>query len=158
MFEAIKQGAQDAFFEAMAVGWIQNAGETSLAELPGVKVIPFEFGDYRVLDMYVASAESGNSSGMTVIWHGDTPVWVMYYGGHYAKVAMPFLKSCLWRAYVGERRFYGGRGPHFMRDNRFTYTNNIVSDAWENFEGKEQIFDLNEQPLGYHWYRGMSLL
>jgi hypothetical protein len=158
MSGATISGLQVAFFKAMTAGWVSgNTGETSLAELPGMKTIPFEHGDYRVLDMYTVSPESGRSSGSTTIWHKNVPIWVMYYGGYYSEIAMPFLKECLHRAYVEERRFYGGRGPHFVRGDRFTYINNVASDAWADFRGEESIFDLNEQPLGSHWYRGMSL-
>lgn len=72
--------------------------------------------------------------------------------------AIPFLKQCLRRAYVDEQRFYGGRGPSFVRDERFTYVNRIERNDFGDFMGEERIFDLSEQCFGYHWYRGMSLL
>lgn len=142
----------------MAAGWAQNVQKTAIAEMPGSKAIPFTWGDFRVLDCYLVTPHSDKSAGMTTIWHHDQPVWVMHYGGRYAKIAVPFLKQCLHRAYVEERRFYGGRGPWFVRDERFTYENRIARDSFADFEGEERVYDLNEQLLGYHWYRGMSLL
>lgn len=151
------RSVQNAFFEAMGAGWAQNVQKIKLPELPGSKGIPFVWGDFRVLDCYLVTPHSDRSAGITTIWHQDQPVWIMHYGGWYAKVAIPFLKSCLHRAYVDERRFYGGRGPAFVRDERFTYVNQIERNDFGNFAGEERVFDLNEQCLGYHWYRGMSL-
>ncbi|MEK7461523.1 MAG: DUF5680 domain-containing protein [Patescibacteria group bacterium] len=156
--QADLRSVQDAFFMAMAGGWAQDARKIQVPELPGSKGVPFVWGDFRILDCYLVTTYSERSAGMTVIWCHDQPVWVMYYGGWYAKVAIPFLKSCLQRAYVYEHRFYGGRGPVFVRDERFTYVNKIERNDFSDFAGEERVFDLNELCLGYHWYRGMSLL
>ncbi len=149
---------QDAFLRAMAEGYAQNVKKTTVPEIPNSKAITFVWGDFIVLDCYLTTPYSEKSSGTTTIWYEEQPVWVMHYGGGYAKIAIPFLKSCLHRAYVLERRFYGGRGPKFVRDERFTYINHIEHDSFESFFGIEKIFDLSEQALGHHWYRGMSLL
>ncbi|MFA6554402.1 MAG: DUF5680 domain-containing protein [Candidatus Paceibacterota bacterium] len=146
------------FLNAMAVGWAQNVQEIEVSEFPGSKAIPFVFGDFRVLDIYLVTPSSNLSSGLTTIWYKEDPVWTMHYGGWYTNVAIPFLKSCLHRAYVTERRFYGGRGPVFVRGERFTYVNKIERNDFANFAGEEHVLDLNEQCLGFHWYRGMSLI
>lgn len=152
------RSVEDAFFAAMAAGWAQQKIEKiKVSDFPGSKAIPFVHGDFKVLDCYLVTPESDMSTGWTTIWHLGQPVWIMYYGGKYAKIAIPFLKQCLRRAYMDERRFYGGRGPTFVRDDRFTYVNRIERNDFGNFAGEEQVFDLSEQPLGYHWYRGMSL-
>ncbi len=152
------QAIQDVFFEAMTAGWAQDVQKIKIQELPNSKTIPFVLGDFRVLDTYFVTPLSDRSAGSTTIWHEDKPVWIMHYGGRYAKIAVPFLKSCLHRAYVDERRFYGGRGPAFVRDEHFTYVNKIERNNFADFVGEEHVFDLNEQCLGHHWYRGMSLL
>jgi hypothetical protein len=152
------RGIQHAFFEAMANGYAQNVKKDTIEGLPHSKVVAFEWGEYRVVDFYFTTPHSDKSVGQTVIWHQDVPVWTMHYGGRYAKIAIPFLKECLHRAYVTERRFYGGRGPYFVRGDRFTYINQSSRETFADFEGEERIFDLSEQDLGYHWYRGMSLL
>jgi hypothetical protein len=36
--------------------------------------------------------------------------------------------------------------------------NHIERKGFWDFAGEEQIFDLSEEFLGHHWYRGMSLL
>ena len=149
---------EHAFFEAMRNGYAQDVTKTTIAELPGSKVIPFEWGEYKVVDCYFVTPHSDKSVGQTIIWHQDVPVWTMHYGGRYAKIAIPFLKECLHRAYVTERHFYGGRGPRFVRGDRFTYVNHINRDSFADFEGEEFVFDLSEQCFGHHWYRGMSLL
>lgn len=149
---------EDAFFEAMANGYAQGVQKVEISDLPGSKAITFKSGDYTVMDFYFVNLLSDKSVGQTVIWYQSVPVWTMHYGGCYAKIAIPFLKQCLHRAYVDERRFYGGRGPFFVRDERFTYVNQVRRDSFDNFEGEERVYDLSEQYLGYHWYRGMSLI
>ena len=149
---------ENAFFEAMASGYAQNAPKSGINHLPHSHIITCELGEYRVSDLYITTPHSDKSVGQTIIWHRNVPVWSMHYGGWYAKIAIPFLKECLDRAYVQERRFYGGRGPYFVRDDRFTYVNQVRRESFADFEGEEQVFDLSEQTLGYHWYRGMSLL
>lgn len=158
MLSAELRGIQEAFFEAMANGYAQNAKKDTIDELPYSKVIDSKLDDYRVVDFYFTTPHSDKSVGQTIIWHHGVPVWTMHYGGRYAKIAIPFLKECLKRAYVQERRFYGGRGPYFVRGERFTYVNNVERKSFADFQGEERVFDLDEQPLGYHWYRGMSLL
>ncbi len=152
------ESIQHAFFEAMSNGWAQNVQKIKVEEFPSSKAIPFVFGSFRVLDTYLVTPYSNKSAGLTVIWYQDEPVWIMHYGGRYDKVAIPFLKTCLYRAYIFERRFYGGRGPVFVRDEYYTYVNMIDKNEFADFAGEEQVFDLDNRCLGYHWYRGMSLL
>lgn len=152
------QGALDAFFAAMANGYAEDAPKTAIPELPGAKAIHFECGDYLVVDYYFTTHLSDKSAGQTMMWRRGHPRWVMCYGGWYAKVAIPFLKECLHRAYVTERRFYGGRGPFVVRGERFTYVNTVRRNHFEDFEGEERVSDFSGQDCGYHWYRGMSLL
>ncbi|MEK7150270.1 MAG: DUF5680 domain-containing protein [Patescibacteria group bacterium] len=147
------------FFEAGACGWSSDAQKIKSLEFPGSKIIRFVSGDFRVIDCYVVNQNSDISAGTKTIWVKDQPVWIMHYGGWYKKEAIPFLKSCLQRAYVEERRFYGGRGPYFVHDKKFAYVNKIERNDFADFAGEERIFYyVSEQPLGYHWYRGMSLL
>jgi hypothetical protein len=152
------RGIQHAFFEAMANGYAQGVQKDTIDDFPGSKVIAHDWGDYRVVDFYFTTPDSDKSTGQTIIWQKGVPVWTMHFGGRYAKIAIPFLKECLHRAYVEERRFYGGRGPYFVRGDRFTYVNQVRHESFADFEGEERIYDLSEQNLGHHWYRGMSLL
>ena len=147
---------QKIFFDAMACGWVCNVLKNiEVPQFPGSKAIPYEKGPFKVLDCYMTNLNS--STGTTTIWFRGRPVWVMHYGGRYKKEAIPFLKRCLSRAYY-ELRFYGGRGPVFMREGEFAYVNRIERNKFSDFAGEETIFGLNEMRLGYHWYRGMSLL
>ncbi len=148
---------ETVFLRAMATGWTEDGNERIIPDLPTAKGIPFTLGDFQVLDYYFVSPGSDKSAGTTTIWYKGVPVWVMNYGGEYAKDAIPFLKSCLNRAYVDEYRFYGGRGPAFVRGERFTYVNQIERGNFIDFVGEERIFDLSEVCFGYHWYRGMTL-
>ena len=148
---------QSAFFHAMAVGYAGAAERTTIPQLPGSKVIPFVWGDFKVVDLWLTTPYSPKSEGMTTIWFQNNPVWVMHYGGRYHDIDIPFIKNCLHRAYVVERRFYGGRGPQFVRGERFTYINYIERNDFEKFFGEEVVFDLNESHSGHHWYRGQCL-
>jgi hypothetical protein len=152
-----QQAVMHAFFEAMAAGWAQDAQKDSVLAFPQMKAIPFVLGDFRVMDAYYVG-DRGLSSGTTTIWLQDKPVWIMHYGGHYPDVAMGFLKECLLEAYVRRREFFGGRGPYFVRGERFTYVNRVASEAFSDFEGEERVFDLDNREIGSHWYRGMSLV
>jgi len=144
---------QKIFFDAMRRGWAYDncAKKIEVPQFPGSKAISFEQGPFRVVDCYMTNFNF--STGITTIWFREKPVWMMHYGGWYEKEAIPFLKFCLRRAYI-ERHFYGGRGPNFMRDDRFTYVNRIEHNNFRDFAGEERIFDLSEKCLGYHWYRG----
>lgn len=152
------QEMERVYLDAMANGYAQDAQKTTIAELPGSKVIRFVSGGYEVVDFYFTNPYSDISTGQIGIFCGGMPMWTMQYGGRYAKIAIPFLKKCLRRTYVDERRFNGGRGPFFVRDERFTYVNRVRRASFADFEGEEHIFDLSEQTLGHHWYRGMLLV
>ena len=154
--EGDMESIQNIFFDAMRRGWACDncAKKIEVPQLPGSKAISFEHGPLRVVDCYMTNLNF--STGTTTIWYRGRPLWVMHYGGRYEKEAIPFLKFCLRRAYT-ERRFYGGRGPNFMRDDRFTYVNKIERNNFRDFAGEERIFDTSGQCFGYHWYRGMSL-
>ena len=149
---------QYAFMEAMRAGYAKSEPRDTIDDFPCSKVFSFDMGMYRVIDFYLANPDSDKSTGQTTVWLKGAPVWTMHYGGRYAKIAIPFLKECLTRAYVRERIFYGGRGPLFVRGERFTYVNRVARSSFADFEGEEHIFDLSENRVGNHWYRGMSLL
>ncbi len=149
---------EHAFLEAMANGYAQGAPMSAIAELSGSHATTFKWGDCKVIDCYFTTPYSDKSTGQTMIWHKDVPVWVMHYGGAYAKIAIPFLKECLSQAYVEDRQFYGGRGRHCVRGESLTYFNNMFKFSFYNFKGMEKIFDSTGECLGYHWYHGMSLL
>lgn len=148
---------ENFFFSAMANGWVKNTKKISIPDLPGSKAISFKLGDLSMLDCYFVTPHSNKSVGSTMIWHDGIPVWVMYYGGWYEKVAIPFLKDCLRRVYVDEQCFYGGRGPRFMQSKLFTYINRIERNNFDDFSGEECIYNIDEMILGRHWYNGMLL-
>ena len=86
----------------------------------------------------------------------------MHYGGWYEKEVKPFLISALYNAYMIERKFYGGRGPVVFDSVGFpdwVYRNSITQNSFGQFAGEEKIHTHDDQRcLGFHWYRGMSLL
>ncbi len=149
---------QRVFFKGMAEGWAQNMEKVAVPGLPGYKKITHVFGDYEVTDCYCVNQSSKKSTGFTTIAFQNDPVWVMHYGGWYPKHVIPFLKTCLQKAYVDEKCFHGGRGPELVLGEQFKYVNWIGRNHFHDFEGEEKVIDLDDNELGSHWYRGMSLL
>lgn len=150
---------REVFFDAASVGWagVEAPEKGTIVELPGSKTITFvdpARPRFKVTDCYVTAAHSDGSSGFKIIAYDNNPVWIMSFGGRYEEGAIDFLKSCLRIAYVERRRFYAGRGPLFVRGKTLTYINRIERDDFNDFECREEIFQLNEESLGYHWCRG----
>ena len=140
----------------MARGWAspgEGLPKSTIEQLPNSKVIQFNDGDFSVTDLYFVTDHSTASTGLKTIHFRGDPVWAMHYGGRYARIAIPFLKECLRISYKAAR-FHGGRGPNFVRGDRFTYVNQLEYGSFQDFKGREEIFDFNEDSLGYHWYRG----
>lgn len=153
------QEIQEVFFDAMAAGWaLEKPDKVAIDEFPGMRSILFNKGDFRVLDNYFTTPHSNRSEGWTIIWYQLQPVWTMHYGGWYTEEAIPFLKSCLRQAYVEERRFYGGRGPERIHNGYHSYTNHVEEAHFSKFSGREEVRVHIHHFLGYHWYRGGSLL
>ncbi len=147
----------DVFFSAMRQGYATKPKKGTIAELPGSKVIPFESGEFKLIDCYFTIPDNLASFGQTIIWHNNTPIWMMSYHGWYFEEAIPFLKRALSETY-SKNNFFGGRGPHFFRDNLMTYINNVEKNDWKSFRGREEIFGPNGTSLGWHGYQGMILL
>jgi len=150
---------QSFFFKAMIEGWAKNSPKMSITDMPGYKAIPFEDGDFYLLDRYCVNPHSQRSTGTTTIWFRNEPVWVMNYGGYYTKGATAFLKNALGKAYQ-EHHFVGGRGPRVYKDGlAYLYINQARINEFEKFEGREEIFaGVDNVPLGFHEYWGMSLI
>lgn len=148
---------QAFFLKAMAQGYASDAEKTTIAELPGSKVIVFGENDFSLKDVYYVG-DDGKSVGATTIWHRDIPVWVMSYGGRYEKWVIPFLKTCLLAAYE-TGKFWGGRGPHTMQESGLTYVNmvSLSHGDFTNFSGGERIHAPDGYCHGTHWYHGMLL-
>jgi hypothetical protein len=152
------------FLTAMAAGYAtKGVKKVKIEAFPGSKAIPFEQGDFRLLDMWFVAPGSDHSTGMTTIWYKGNPVWVMHYGGWYDPRVIPFLKRCLYKAYVRDRTFRGGRGwgPMVGRigNRRVMYDNHMTLDAADGlFAGRETITSPSRaKSYGYHWYSGGPL-
>ncbi|MFA6535862.1 MAG: hypothetical protein WC250_03095 [Candidatus Paceibacterota bacterium] len=152
---------ESAFFSAMSKGYIQNLPPEHTPKIPGLKTVSIAVGDLLVIDSWVTTPISKKSSGTTTISHRRCPVWIMHYGGWFEEDVVPFLKAALYSAYMIERKFYGGRGPVVFDSAEFpnwVYRNTILRNSFQQFSGQEEIHTRTECCLGYHWYRGMSLL
>lgn len=147
------------FFAAMQDGYAKNGiKKGTLAELPMSKTIPFELGDFKLLDCYLITPHGPHSFGQTIIWCEGVPVWMMSYQGWYAKNAIPFLKKALFEAY-DHRDFIGGRGPRCFTDNGMIYVNRVEPpNDWQHFRGREEVFDLAGVSYGWHEYQGLLLV
>ena len=148
---------QEVFFRAMLAGWANNVDVIQFADLPGSCGHQYIDGKFKVLDQFIVNPRSNKSSGTTIIWYDQIPVWVMHYGGWYQKRAIPFLKKCLCSAYES-KTFRGGRGLGCVEGKKLTYFNLIEeASTFRCFKGKEGIF-ADAKCIGNHWYRGMTLI
>lgn len=150
-----EEKVQAAFFVGMANGYANDVPKTTILEFPESRVITHVWEEFQVTDCYFSNP-MGKSAGTTTIWMDKRPVWFMSYGGWYEKGVVPFLKRCLLSAY-SEPRFYGGRGPHHMREGDLIYTNVTGRDNFSGFSGGERICNTHGHLFGCHWYHGMML-
>ncbi|MDP3794884.1 MAG: hypothetical protein Q8R13_03085 [bacterium] len=157
------QEVEWVFFDAMVHGWAAGAEKIPIPHMPGAKGVAYQRGDWYVLDHYRTTPYSGKSSGEIDIWYQDNLVWAMQFRGEYEEQAIPLLKEALRDSYF-LRRFVGGRGPVSFRRARFgtlVYINDYDSrrNSFTDFRGREMIVDdLTGAELGWHEYRGMSMV
>jgi len=149
---------KDFFFRAMLRGWITNeAIMLPDPNNPGFKTIIIKEDDLQLVDSYCTVKGSNISAGHTIIRHRDVPVWIMQYGGWYAKRAIPLVKEALTYAYESQD-FWGGRGRALTQGD-LAYTN--YPDRRQNefalFSGYEYVRLPNGLAMGYQRYSGMRL-
>jgi hypothetical protein len=151
----ILEGAKKAFFAAMVNGYAGGK------DMNGV---PFEVGDYVVIDKWWKTGIPGHSMGTTIIYykHGlrMLPVWNMSYEGSYPKEVIPFLLEALSQTYQAGI-FLGGRGPTHYHNTVYAYNNIIDKGDFSCFSGVEAIQPLQVaggRTLGAHRYWGTSLI
>lgn len=145
------------FFKAMLNGWAAGVEKIKISEMPGYKAIPFEDGDFRLLDAYCVNPNNTKSAGVTTVWFQDIVVWTMYYGGEYEDVAIPVVKEAMIVAYSAHK-FFGGRGEYGFTRNGLMYFNESSPNFFRQFSGREWVVGVNGERLGYHNYFGMSHL
>lgn len=157
----VQRGLLEAFYLlASSKAWAGgNIEKTSISHLPGAKVLVFEEGPFRYVDMYYA--KNNQSFGQTVIWvfaRGIEwmPAWGMLYGGGYPERVISFLKTALLKSYE-EKQFIGGRGLLSFREGNLLYLNHPEKNEFQDFHGWEEVIE-NGVQLGFHWYRGLLLL
>lgn len=149
---------QEFFFKAMIQGWACGVEKINMPNMPGYKKIEFRDGNFYLADLYCVTPESDKSAGTTTIWVNGIPVWWMSFNGFYNEKAIAFLKEALLDVY-SKHIFLGGRGPRGFKGSGMTYINNPWKNDFSDFEGKEEILVRGtRQSLGWHRYRGMSLL
>ncbi len=161
----------DFFFEASLNGWVGNAPEVILSEMPGFKVINYpKYGWAKMKGWFYRNAYSVNretkmSAGFTNIWKDGEHQFIAGYGGHYPKEAIDFLKEALRDAYH-RKTFVGGRARAYEnRDYRYKmdplthpYPQLILPEefflqgtAVTQFSGTEVIVDIKlKKIVGWH--------
>lgn len=150
------------FCQAMTEGWAGNCPKVTITDLPGSKVITFEDEDLKLVDLYFVGLDSLKSSGTTIIWYQNQPIWIMHYGGIYPKRVIPFVKRALLANYE-HGRFVGGRGPRLYDDSidpDYLYINQIREGDASSFSGREEVLDRKTKGgmFGFHEYWGMRLM
>ena len=165
--EEILKQAKEFFFKAMLVGWPAGVRGADVHGMPGYKEKGAFMGgsgtDFRLLDRWCVS--TCGSAGTIAIWFRDEPIWIMFYGGHYPKEVIPFLKLALMEAYKKDE-FLGGRGPrvYLAVNKELRYFNGVIPPSnFSRFEGREEIYVVNSdgteaEMVGWHKYWGMALI
>lgn len=152
---------KDIFFAAMNTGYTANEKQrkSSLAGIPGYKVITFVSGYWKVIDAYQVSPLGDKSGGTTHILYDGTPTWMMHYFGQYPEEAIPCLKAALRETYV-KKRFVGGRGPDCFIHENYMYRNQSPFGNFRYFSGREHIEDRKyvKDLYGWHVYHGGLML
>lgn len=151
---------ENAFFEVMAKGWVAGSKPVKSVEFPGFDTFSGEHDGFRVVDCFYYN-KIGKGFGQTIISHntfgGGLPLWQMTYFGIYSEIAIPFLKEVLLSAYLA-KEFLGGRGSVKHEKDSLIYINHPEESSFAKFQGEERISDILNLCIGWHEYRGMSLL
>jgi len=148
---------RELFFDAMEKGYANpKAQKKTIAALPRSKMTLHQKDDLMLIDIWFTTNWSNKSFGSTIIFYKKNPVWFMCYAGEYKPEAIPFLKQVLHHSY-SRKKWHGGRGVPSYHDANLHYANNQNRSGFEDFNGKESIYKMQES-LGWHRYWGMSLL
>ncbi len=149
---------EEFFYRAMREGYASYVQpEETIAQLPGSKMITYQEDDLKLVDFWLAT-RGGRSSGNTIIFHENNPVWQMHYWGWYNDEVISFLKRVLLadygRNHLGGVDFLGCRGPKIFTGTTMTYIN-IVDDGgmFTHFSGREEIFSNSTGHTGCGWHK-----
>jgi hypothetical protein len=147
------------FLEAMQYGWVNPDTHAQPVEgMQGYKGYEYRKGNLYLRDVFTVNWETRKSAGFTTIQQDDEPVWIMFYSGMYPKEAIPIVKQTLSAAYK-DQIFWGGRGEtNFELGAALKYVNQRERIEFEDFCGRETVFNESNHPIGYHDYWGMSLV
>ena len=124
------------------------------AAKPGPEVL-FEVDHFKVLYYLVEIGQYQFEQ--FIVLYDNVPVWMMSCQGLYAENAVPFLRRALRKAY-DRREFVGGRGPRIDTDGELVYENTVEESSWKRFRGRDEIFDGNNQNIGWCEYQGEVLV
>ncbi len=153
---------KEAFFRGAADIWTGNNRQVRTpGSVPGQEEVSVNLGHFRVVDSPLIMSRPNNKSRKLTVEYCNRALWVMQYGGWCDDEAALFLRSCLRQAYICRRRFYGGRGPCFVRDRAtgLVYFNRIRRNSFGYCLGQEEIINMeNKRTIERCWYRGKSLL
>lgn len=154
------QEAKDLYIQAKlsTVFGSDNEPEANVP-WPGGKTFQYREGDLWLVDTRYETPGSTKTWGNTIIFYQNIPCWTMLYWGWYEVEAVPFLKSCLAKAY-DQGLFVGGRGPRRVDGVNMVYVNNPERDdgIFNQFSGGEAIYAKlpeGQNLIGALSYQGM---
>ena len=143
------------FFAAMRRKYTETKQERAVAET-GPEIL-FEDGGFKVI--YLTGSAGQYRFDRVIIFYLGVPAWTMSSEGWCRENAIPFLESTLLKTY-GQRDFHGGRGPRTVPGPGGMLYENRVAEAssWRRFSGREEIFDCDDQCIGWREYHGLLLM
>lgn len=115
-----------------------GSGKTDhwMKEKDGSTTIPFESGDFRMRDNFFGGEPYG---GNEVVFFKNEAVWMMvYYGKVIPGEDFVKLYKFLQKVLLNAPDEMPVRGPKFLEDGKFKYSNKWEGDI-EEFSGKEAI-------------------
>lgn len=153
--------ARNTFFCLLLSGYATDAPPERITRFdgdPGSKRNTWKGEDgWLGIDEWRTTPIGEGSNGTTSIYHNNTLLWEMQYGGSYPERAIPFLRRALLQTY-NQQRWCGGRGAMQFFEGDFRYFNDVSDGSdFASFHGREMIEGkVNDvwTPIGGHHYRG----
>jgi len=146
----MKEGLRQFLQKANKEGYGSGKTDHWVKEKDGSTTIPFVSGDFRMHDNFFGGEPYG---GREVIFFKGAAVWMMVYygkvnaGEHFAK-----LYKFLQKALLNAPDEMPVRGPKFLEDEEFKYTNEWEGNM-DEFNGEESV-SKNGETVYNASYRG----
>ncbi len=169
LIKKIKDGGFMDLIQKVFLNYVQGwcagdikSGETNI--IPGAKKRSISssspMGKITITDIHVRG-ENSVFYGWIIATMNNTAVWKMDYHGSYPKKVGPFLRDCI-KDGLSTGEFLGGRGPHVVRMDVYTYHNSCKLNGFNDFCGREEIIFTPStkkfgERIGWMEYTGHSI-